>query len=402
MLRGRIFHLIVGLALAFALIEIAGRAMFGFDPLPGWAQDFNNRVGYALRPNETYTFAGVAGGFERTVRHNSRGLHDVEHDLRKPDGVFRILILADSYGHAQEVALEDNFARRLESLLNENAPDDLAFEVINAGHFGLGTTQEYLYYTVEGRRYAPDLVLLGFYAGNDVVDNHAPLIKAWHNVETVDFPYFSPDGTLHQPGMATRRRVLSWLRHNLFTVNVIANAVTNSKPVERVEVGNPNALAGRVPRIPMGIYLEPDEVWQAAWAVTAHALASLNRAVQNDGVRLGVFIIPDRRQVYDEDWEATLSQLPDLDPAALDRERPTRTIKNLLDEQEIPALNLLDAFLKVEERAYYPLDGHFTPAGHGYVAEVLAKWLIDAELIPAPPAEATLASAAPITGNGLN
>ena len=292
--------------------------------------------------------------------------------------MFRILILSDSYGHAREVPLETNFARQLETLLNESAPEGLTFEVINAGHFGLGTTQEYLYYITEGRRYDPDLVLLGFYVGNDVLDNHAPLIKAWNAIDTVDFPYFSPDGELHQPGMETRRRVLSWLRQNLYLVNTLAGGA----PPERVEVGDPNTVTERALRVPMGVYLPPDETWQAAWAITDHALAELDSAVKQNGGQFAVFVIPDRRQIYDADWNATLAKLPDLDPATLDRERPTRTVLDLLAARHIPALDLLPPFRASDERLYFEIDGHFNAAGHRLTAELLAAWLHESGLLP--------------------
>ena len=379
---GRIAALGFGLILAFALIEIAGRIALGFEPLPGWARDFYSRVGYELRPHDSYIYASRDGEFENEVRTNARGLHDVEHTLDKPAGVFRILILSDSYGQAREVPIEANFARRLEAHLNEGAPAGTVFEVINAGQFGLGTTQEYLYYTVEGRRYDPDLVLVGFYVGNDVVDNHAPLIQAWNGVAEVDFPYFSPDGTLHQPGMAIGRRILSWLRQNTTLGYLAARAMGESGDAERVEVGDADAVSADALRVPMGVYLPPDAIWEDAWAVTAHAFAELKRGVEADGARLGVFVIPDRRQVYDEDWAATLDRLPDLAAAALDRKRPTNTVLALLAAQDIPALSLLEPFRAAMERLYFPGDGHFTPAGHALTAQTLAGWLQDAGLIP--------------------
>ncbi len=379
--RGRVLALIFGLVLALALIEIAGRAALGFEPLPGWAQDFYSRVGYELRPHEAYTYASSDGEFENEVRTNARGLHDVEHALDKPPGVFRILILSDSYGQAREVPIEANFARRLEAALDEDAPAGRTFEVINAGQFGLGTTQEYLYYTVEGRRYDPDLVLVGFYAGNDVVDNHAPLIKAWNDVSTVEFPTFSPDGTLHQPGMATGRRILTWLRQNTTLGHLAARALGEGGSAERVEVGGADEVSAAALRVPMGAYLPPDATWEDGWAVTDHAFAELKRAVEADGARLGVFLIPDRRQVYDEEWDATLDRLPDLDAAALDRDRPTDTAVALLAAQDIPALNLLEPFRVASERLYFPGDGHFTPAGHALTAQLLASWLREVGLI---------------------
>jgi hypothetical protein len=376
---GRGLMLLLGLVFAFALIEIAGRLALGFEPLPGWAQDFNNRVGYELRPHQEYEYVSQSGEFALTVKHNSRGLHDVEHTLEKPQGVFRILILADSYGHAREVPLETNFARQLEALLNDSAPEGTLFEVINAGHFGLGTVQEYLTYTTEGHRYNPDLVLLGFYVGNDVLDNYGPLVQRWNDVDRVDFPHYrysSDRPDLVQPGMDWDRRLKSWLRQNSFIVNTLAGGA----PPDRVEVGDPNAITNRALRVPMGIYLPPDNLWNDAWNIIPYALRDLETAIEDDGAQFAVFVIPDRRQLYDDAWNATLATLPDLDPADLDRERPTRTIMDILEAENIPALNLLDPFRAAGTRLYFEIDGHWNAAGHRLAAELLAEWV--EELIP--------------------
>lgn len=375
---GRLAALGFGLLMALALVEIAARVALGFEPLPRWAQDFNSRVGYELLPNDEYTYVSASNEFENVVRTNSRGLHDVEHDLNKPDGVFRVLILADSYGQSREVPLEINFARQLEGLLNATAPTGITFEVINAGQFGLGTTQEYLYYTVEGHRYAPDLVLLGFYVGNDVIDNHAPLSRVWLGTSRLDFPYFDPDGTLHQPGMATGRRILSWLRQNVYLVYTLSG----SGHPDRVEMDHVGESRQETRLVPMGVYQPPDAEWTAGWAVTAHAVSELKAAVENDGARLAVFVIPDRRQLYDSDWQVTLDELPELDPATLDRERPTRAALALFEEQAVPALSLLEPFRAVDGRVYYQGDGHFNPAGHTLVAHELATWLLSTGLAP--------------------
>ncbi len=387
---GRALALGFGVLMALALIEIAGRAALGFAPLPLWAQDFSARVGYELRPHQEYTYASVSGEFENRVKNNRRGLHDIERPLAKPAHTFRVLILSDSYGQAREVPLAQNFARQLAAQLTAAAPDGVTVDVINAGHFGLGTTQEYLYYREEGRRYDPDLVLLGFYAGNDVVDNHAPLIKAWNDVDTVDFPYLDTGDTLHQPGLAARRRVLSWLRHNVYLVHTLSDAFAETNTPERVEVGGSESITARALRVPAGVYLPPDDVWSAGWAVTGLALDRLQGAVTADGAQFAVFVIPDRRQLYDDDWRAMLDRLPELDPAQLDRLRPTDTVLALLAERDIAALNLLDAFSAFHQdaardsdtRLYFAIDGHFTPEGHTLTAQALAAWLTESGFVP--------------------
>ena len=49
---------------------------------------------------------------------NREGLRDVEHQYAKPPGVFRILVLGDSFVEAMHVPLESTFPRRLEERLN--------------------------------------------------------------------------------------------------------------------------------------------------------------------------------------------------------------------------------------------------------------------------------------------
>jgi lysophospholipase L1-like esterase len=95
-----------------------------------------------------------------------------------------------------------------------------------------------------------------------------------------------------------------------------------------------------------------------------------------------VFVIPDRRELYDADWESTLARLPDLDPANLDRARPTHTVLDLLAARQIPTLSLLEPFRADDERLYFEIDGHFNAAGHRLTAEILADWLNRAALLP--------------------
>lgn len=375
----------LGITCGLVIAEVMGRTVFGFGPLPRWAQTFVGMAGYELHPGEQYDYVSASGEFATRVRLNSRGLRDIEHEARKPPGVVRILILGDSFAQACEVALEETFPRRLDSLLDRRRADGRRIEVINGGHQGLGTTQEYLYYILEGRRYRPDVVVLGVYLGNDLVDNHAPLAAAWRHRETIEYPYFSPDERLHQPGLAPPRRVLRWLRLHLFTAHLAANALTRGGRGDRIVVGTrpghgvPSDPETR--RVPLGLYLPPDAEWRDAWRVTAHALGELAKAVTNDGGRLVVFVIPDRRQVDDEAWEDALAELPAVDRSRADRDRPQARMMELIASAGLPGLDLLPLLRDVPAAVYFPLDGHFNALGHEVTAEALGAWLADQETV---------------------
>jgi len=101
---------------------------------------------------------------------NSHGFRDYERTYEKPPGVFRILVLGDSYIEALQVQLEESFTAPLEKTLNAHG-SSIRFEVLGLGQSGFGTAQEYLWYLNFGVAYDPDLVILAFLTGNDFRDN---------------------------------------------------------------------------------------------------------------------------------------------------------------------------------------------------------------------------------------
>lgn len=87
-------------------------------------------VGYVGNPNSTVLYKRPC--LEVTVRFNSKGFRDVEHPLEKPPGVYRIVILGDSFTANLQVKLEESYHRILEKLLN-GAGLGKRFETINLG-----------------------------------------------------------------------------------------------------------------------------------------------------------------------------------------------------------------------------------------------------------------------------
>src|SRR4029079_7256646 len=101
----------------------------------------------------------------------SHGFRDFERTYAKPPGVFRIVVLGDSYVEGFQVPLENAFPAQLEKQLNGQSTDGRRYEVIALGQSGFGTAEEYLRYVNFGTLYSPDLVLLAFLTYNDFQDN---------------------------------------------------------------------------------------------------------------------------------------------------------------------------------------------------------------------------------------
>src|ERR1700737_3407449 len=147
-------------------------------------------LGWALRPNAKGW--NVSEG-EAYVRINSVGMRDKERSVQKPPNTFRIAFLGDSMTEARQVALKDTYCARLEEKLQASAMKGRTVEVLNFGVPGYGTAQELLMLRNMVQQYKPDLVLLEFYFGNDLADNH----RALDYTKAGGRPYFvEKDGQL--------------------------------------------------------------------------------------------------------------------------------------------------------------------------------------------------------------
>jgi lysophospholipase L1-like esterase len=104
------------------------------------------RSAWSFRPNSYHdSYIGVP------VAINNLGLRGPDTTLEKPPGVFRIIGVGDSITFGYGVRVEDTFLKILERNLNESAPADLRYEVINAGVPATGLE----YYTHFIENYAP-------------------------------------------------------------------------------------------------------------------------------------------------------------------------------------------------------------------------------------------------------
>lgn len=113
--------------------------------------------GQRLATNYNGWFAGVP------VRTNALGFRDArEYPLAKPPGTFRIVVLGDSVTFGHGAPYETSYPYLLEQRLRSWRPD-VKWEVWNLGIPGYNTAQELAYLNEVGERYAPDLVIVGFF-----------------------------------------------------------------------------------------------------------------------------------------------------------------------------------------------------------------------------------------------
>lgn len=121
------------------------------------------------------------------VEVNSKGRRDHGYDYKKPEGIFRIVAVGDSFTFGFGVCrLDDIFLMRLEKALNIGSKK---YEVINGSSQG-NTIGEYLWLKNEGVKFSPDLIIVVYFF-NDATD-------------TGSNPYIS--SKLHKESLKNTRR----------------------------------------------------------------------------------------------------------------------------------------------------------------------------------------------------
>jgi lysophospholipase L1-like esterase len=127
---------------------------------------YDSVLGWVHQPGQEGVFETPQ--FRSLVRINEKGLRDRSHSYSRQNSNQRILVLGDSFAWGYGVEEPDRFSQQLEKSMH--------VEVINAGVSGYSTDQELLWYKNEGIKYDTDLVILQL-AGNDVGDNTQELVS---------------------------------------------------------------------------------------------------------------------------------------------------------------------------------------------------------------------------------
>jgi len=391
----RLALLLFGCLLAFLALEGLTRIAFPVekesdkfwqpDPLLGWTNI----------PNKTGFFRSEEVG-EIPVAINSKGLRDVEYDYAKPEDVFRILVLGDSFAQALQVDVEDSFPELLEAQLNERSDSSLRFEVINAGVTGYGTDQELLFFQQEGHKYEPDLVILTFCTINDVMDSSPKLeiqdladrkqffvLKDGElELRQVVFPQAPADQDEGLRAMISRilnqSRLYQIIRRAL---RAMTEGMTRATVQPEDNQGSQYTPSSKMVTMPVhyGVYApEYTPEWEEAWEITLAVIRRLRDKVNARDARLLVVVATTGEELYSA-WRHMIPLVWDLD-------KPNRILSPFLEENGIAYLPLLPHFRRdyqeTERHLHFRVDGHWTAEGHRLAADAIYDYLTQQEWLP--------------------
>ncbi len=354
------------------------------DPQLGWSYR-PSAEGWWHKENKVY------------VRLNREGFRDREHDKTKPSDTVRIAVLGDSFVAALEVPLEEAFWAVAERDLQQ-CPRFAGkrVEVLGFGVRGYGTAQQLLMLRTRVWEYSPDIVILSFFAGNDITDNSPALNTRDHGT-----PFFVLQGDQvvlddsFRSSVAFRARVAAegggWAefkRRSLGRLRLwrlVGAARENLKQWRK-------AAIGREPGVSEKVFAPPrNPNWKEAWRLTDALIAQMGKEVHEHRAQFLVVSLSVGIQVHPD---------PQIRQQYMDRARisdlfyPDRRIKSLGDQYGFPVLNLAPMLQQYSEQNHVLLHGfatkglgygHWNEIGHRLGGEAVARAVCSRDsLIPAP------------------
>jgi hypothetical protein len=378
---------IASFAVALALGEGTLRAI-GFSYFSFWQPD--EFTGARLR-------AGAEGWSrdegEAYVKINSRGLRDVEHTLAKPQGVYRIAVLGDSYAEAMQVEREETFWARLPAALEHcGLASGKRIETLNFGVSGFGTAQELLTLRERAWAYAPDLVLLAFYPGNDVRNNSKalepektrPFFTLREDRLALDDSFRTDPRFLESMRIDEQRAALQSLRLYQLLRRVRAGTLTvhHNAPIAAALAADADVPALNEPGLDENVLrAPPDPQWSEAWRVTEGLILAMRDEVRGRGARFLVAVLSTPGAVYPD---AALRARYQRHLGVDDLFYPERRILALAKREGFDAVVLApDMQRYAEATGTYlhgfantrPGFGHWNAAGHALAATLIARHL---------------------------
>jgi hypothetical protein len=347
------------------------------DPVLGWRKTPGAQVVYDRRE------------YHVEYRVNGRGLRGPERAYEKTPGAPRILALGDSFVEAFMADDPRTVTSRLESHLGARG---CRAEVINGGTVGYSTDQEYLFYRDEGRKYAPDVVVLFVYL-NDIPwlirDRYLAYPKPRLDfaadppvVSNQPVPPYVPapvTAARERPGDGPTSHLLEFVKQRL----------------ERGSARTYNRLAGMglwepLRKLPMNEELQMYRVpelghLRPAWSAFTWTVQSLSRVAAEGRARLVVAYIPSRMEVSPRVWEFTRERY-DIDDT-FQRGAVADRVAYIAGRVGVPMLDLTEPLARADSLlapTYYQTDSHWNPKGQDVAAQALAGFLVARGLVACP------------------
>lgn len=301
--------------------------------------------------------------FDVEVRLNAAGYRQAEFSPQAAGR--RIVAIGDSFTFGHGVEGEEAYPRVLERILADRGEPA---QVVNAGVPGRWVDEYYLELRERSLALAPDLVVVGFFVGNDI-DGEDARTHVWRERDEQGRPLrVDVDDVRVEEGYRVQKVKKARWSLPIVRDSHLAQLVIDAARSFGAELGPPRLKEVDVFR------REYTPETEDALSRVEDLLLAIRDLCRSHGADLLVVMIPMRQQIY----PAERHGLEDLD-----WDKPQRLVEDFLTRSGIDWLDLRPALVAASDGPplYFAIDSHWTPRGHAVAAEAIAEHVLSCGLV---------------------
>lgn len=356
--------LLFSLIICFILLEVIARILIAQQEatVPCIYQEDSMR-GWALQSNLSMTANAPGGEYSNFIQTNSRGERSPEISVSGQQ--FLILGIGDSMTFGQGVDENQAYLRLLENGLREKGKD---VAVLNAGVGGYNTKQEIDTLEYYPEDFSPDLIVLGFFTGNDVYGNLEDRFR--YDIVNGCLKAKPVEGTGFKHFLRTNLKSYGFFAEKLRAVPVVSDLLMS---IGLMSKKRPNVYM-------LSMQNPPSAEMQPAWDETERQLERAQAIAEKQGIKIIIMVIPSSFQVYDEIGKNALASYG-IDKEGFEYNYPEKQLASFAEgKPNLVIVPLVEEFRKSDEKLFYEKDPHLTAAGQALAAQILEREVLKQSL----------------------
>lgn len=357
-IKAIVFTVIFILALeAIIRIDIPVIARDGFTIVNNGGMVYHSELKQPMYVNSDVRYKTAE--YNVITHYNSLGFRDEEHQFEKPDGVYRIVVLGDSFTTGVQVEDQRTMISRLREMLGDRKIDGRTIEIINLAFPGFATDHEYLVLKSLGEKYDPDLVIVLF-TDDDVIENYTQNIVRLNETGGIEQVCAEGEYTF-------KYRLKSYNKYlsSPYYIESIINSMKENPPESKDNIRKYLYSYNTTPEI------------NASWNITKKLMSCMGERAEENSYDLIIVLMTYRFQ--DQSIENYPPFTPEND-TVYDFNLPRNEMKKYLADNGIDYIDLLPYYREYEisggKAVHFGIDGHYNADGHEVAADAMCKELV--------------------------
>lgn len=332
---------------------------------------------FTLAKNYRCKMRSANGEFDVSARLNSLSYRGAEFSIDKPPGKTRILVIGDSMTFGWGLPDNQTYPFILENMLKEKGFP--AAEVVNGGYTGgLSPDSYYIYLKEKGFKLKPDILILGFFIGNDITDLDGDVWEKKDRLglpEKITFCCYTVDGhVLRNKYISFKYRYPLLRESHLFILFAdFLRQKLNLFP-EKTALSHRGETLMFCPLNPDCIHLfAPEE------EKTYRIIKEIKNIADANGTKFLVVLLPADMQLYPQAVSKYSGHNIKWFPKPGEETYLQKRMADNFAQNGISYLDPFTYFDRQRDRGYpfFPIDAHFNSIGTQLTAESISQYLLE-------------------------